>query len=432
MYSSAEECKKHPEVFGDLAKYNDFYHVLTEWPAVERLLETRAFPTSPATQTKAAVRATLYYMFWKYYQCFYVSIRDRKLNLVYLFNEHWTNPLADKIRLPKRWRHRNPDDVIDLGSVVRLNSRPRDDQYTMDFTYFKLKHVLEVLLAEQPIRDCDFVIAGRDRLNLKVDRTEASEELVGSTTAPLPAKFTFPEYAPVFSFCRSDRFADIAWPTPMDWQRVFKGYYTNECTNHYLELPPVEWSKKKPVAVFRGSYTGMWADERNPRIRVTVLNTRWAAESLLDAGISDWKGKWRGRKDIHSKEIAFVDPKYEQMTVAPLNHQEQQEYKYVLYIEGNVAAYRGAFLFSWRSVVLWVRPAKYELWFESLLKHRVNCVFVKHDLSDLKEQLLWLRANDDAARAIAEEGYRFYREHLTREPILRYMADTLHQIASKG
>lgn len=430
MYKNEEDCKKNPETFNSLAEYNDFYRVLTSWPAVEQMLEGRAKRQSAAVdgtakrQSAAAIRATLFYMFHKYFQCFYVSIRGGKLDLFYLFNEAWRNPLAAKVMLPRKWSNRNPDDVIDLGSVVRLNSAPRDDVYTMDFTYFKLKYVLEVLLQEGGLPDCDFAIAGRDRLNLKKDGTEASEELVGSTSAPLDPRFKFPDYMPIFSFCGNERFADIAWPTPADWMRIFRGYFKNECVNPYLE--PVDlprWDDRRNVAVFRGSYTGMWADERNPRIKISVLNAKWP--HLLDAGISGWKGKWRGRKDINEQRIAFLDPKYERYSVPALTHEQQFGYKYVLYIEGNVAAYRGAFLFSWKSVVLWVRPAKYYLWFEHLLRHRDNCVFVRHDLADLREQIEWLQANDAEAQAIALRGYAFYQAHLTRGPILEFMRRSL-------
>ncbi len=61
-----------------------------------------------------------------------------------------------------------------------------------------------------------------------------------------------------------------------------------------------------------------------------------------------------------------------------MSHQEQAKYKYIIYIEGNVSAYRGAFLFSMGSVVIWIK-SNFKLWFEKKLKHRENCILIEPD-----------------------------------------------------
>lgn len=451
MFSTAEECKKNEEKFDNLEKYNEFYGILTtekeiedeiysSWVApgpkmapireMDAVFEKLRFPEVDFySQTLKGLQNSIHYMFNKYIMCFYVGIRGKNLTIKYIYNENWKNPRAADIKMPKIWNHAKSSDVVDLAAVFTL-SKKYVDSYTMDFTYFQLRGIMETLISEREISDCDFLIAGRDRLNIKRDLTESSEELMNSIAAPLQKEFLHVEYCPIFSFCFCPRFADIPFPTPPDWIRILESYPKNNCSNDYIpsKLEAPDWQDRIAKAVFRGSYTGQFADERNPRIKLTVLNSRPEWKKLIDAGISGWKGRWRGRKSLQDREIRFLDPKYMHLEVAPLSHSQQAKYKYILYVEGNIAAYRGAFLFSMGSVVMWVKSRKYFLWFEPLLKNKVNCIIIEPDLSNLQNMILWLQSNDEEAQKIAAEGGRFYQEFLSKEPILDYMQMALNDI----
>jgi hypothetical protein len=128
-----------------------------------------------------------------------------------------------------------------------------------------------------------------------------------------------------------------------------------------------------------------------------------------------------------------IDPQLAaQLQVDPLTHAQQKQYKYIIYIEGNVAAFRGAYLFSMGSVVLWVKPRKYHLWFEGLLLDRVNCLIIESDLSNLCESIEYLRENDEAAQHIAANGQALYDNQLKACPIIKYTYHLLNEIAHCG
>jgi hypothetical protein len=170
---------------------------------------------------------------------------------------------------------------------------------------------------------------------------------------------------------------------------------------------------------------------RNPRLHVSKLNNElkilYKDKKILDAGLIHFRAIKRGRKEMDQKYIRFVDKNYiPHFTKEPLTYLEQSYYKYILYIEGNVAAYRGAYMFSFKSVVLWTKSPKYHLWFEPLLEHKKNCMLIEHDLSNLTETILWLQDNDAAAKKIADAGYDFYNEYLTRQPIDEYFRSLLN------
>lgn len=469
LYKSAEECKEAKTTFTDYAKYKAHYHVLDSWLDIDReLIKTYSAPASLGKmsntsvdanadpdgkyvkllakimpryyrQSKEAVRNSLYYMFYKYGSgAYYVRIRDGKLVLFcYLWNEEWENPLVEYLeidpKMARRYARSNKNKWPVLGSMVRVYEK-KYEGYAMDFYYSETKYLLLRLCENYDMPDCDFIVANKDNVVIKRDLSEACEELVGKPTAKLQMQYKFAEYCPIFSFSWNERYADIPLPTPDDVLRVYSLYPAEKCKNLYINLAPVAWDTRIASAVFRGSFTGNSARiDKNPRLHIAKMNYDWKYDAryneknpidgipYLNAGLSSKGGFTRGRKEMHDKYIRFVDNNYWQyVLVDPLSHEQQMQYKYVIYIEGNAAAYRGAFLFSLGAVVLWVRSPKYHLWFEPYLQDRINCIFVKFDLSDLAEKITWLKQNDLEAKKIAAEGRALYDRLLTRDAILAF------------
>jgi hypothetical protein len=378
-------------------------------------------------------------MFYKYGSgAYYVRIREGKLQVFcYLWNDGWENPLAEYLevdpKFARKYAKSNKSKWPVLGAMVRVYEK-KYEGYAMDFYYSETKYLILRLCEAYKMPDCDFIVANKDNMAIKRDLSEACEELVGAHDIPLQSQYKFLEYCPIFSFSWNARYADLPLPTPDDVLRTYRLYPAEKCKNLYIDLPDVQWVEKKATAVFRGSFTGNSANvNRNPRLHVAMLNSKWKFDTkyneknpidgvrYLDAGLSSKGGYTRGRKEMTDKYIRFVDNNYwNHLLVDPLSHEQQMGYKYVLYIEGNAAAYRGAFLFAMGSVVLWVKSPKYHLWFEPYLQDRINCVFVKFDLSDLADQIKWLKQNDDAAKKIAAAGLALYDKLLTKDAILAF------------
>jgi hypothetical protein len=467
LYNTIEECKNASIkglTFNDYDKYKLYYNVFDSWNDIEnKLLKTYNNPKFQINnykntfinnlkpnfykQNKNAVRNSLYYMFYKYGSGYYVRIRNGELVIFgYLWNPNWINTLSKYLiidpKYAKKYAYSNKNKWPVLGSMVRVYEK-KYEGYGMDFYYSETKYLLQQICKDLP--DCDFIVANKDNLVIKKNLTEACEEIVGNISFPMQKQFIFNEYCPIFSYCWNERYCDLPLPTPDDILRIFKLYAPEKCINNYINLPEISWSKKKPTAVFRGSFTGSSANiKKNPRLNLSMLNYKWNFDSkyndknkidgipYLDAGLSSKGGFTRGRKDIDDRYIRFVDNNYwKYLLVEPLTHEQQSYYKYIIYVEGNVSAYRGAFLFSIGSVVLWVKSLKYYLWFEPKLIDNVNCIFIKHDLSDLAEKITWLKQNDDKASEIANNGLKFYNEFLTKEPIINYTINAISLACNK-
>lgn len=90
-------------------------------------------------------------------------------------------------------------------------------------------------------------------------------------------------------------------------------------------------------------------------------------------------------------------------------------------IDGTVAAYRFPYLLAGNSVVV-KQDSQYYEHFYSDLKPGVHYIPVKHDLSDLVDQLKWAQDHDREARQIGMNGRRYATENLLPKNILCYHA----------
>ena len=107
-----------------------------------------------------------------------------------------------------------------------------------------------------------------------------------------------------------------------------------------------------------------------------------------------------------------------------MNFSEQSRHKFILNIDGNIAAFR---LLSWMqtgSVILNVK-SDYSLWFSNKLKHRKNIIEIKADLSDLQKQYEWCLKNDDKCKQIAKAGLELSKKLLTKEVVIGNITSAL-------
>jgi hypothetical protein len=193
---------------------------------------------------------------------------------------------------------------------------------------------------------------------------------------------------------------------PLDDEIFTKGLDT------VLEKGP-SWEDRKPVAVWRGGTSGY----ERPSIRVR------AVKILLNISGTDvrlTRGGWEeNKRDI--PETFFGE------TITP---SEQMCNKYIFIIDGNCIASNHMWVFGSGSVPIMITHPDNNFWFKKYLKPMVNYVPVKYDLSDLREKLDWLMANDGAAKQIAQAAKALADEIFSPSFQRRYIDDELARIAS--
>ena len=257
------------------------------------------------------------------------------------------------------------------------------------------------------LKDGLYILNLTDALMLKKDRT-SPWPIMGS--GKLDEKFQGP-MLPIFGGSGAEGYEDITIPN-YDDVRVVLGYDKIPEAVH-------DWEGKTSKLVFRGSSTGCGRKgDTNMRLKVAGLEYPW-----LDAGITKL-----------TKNLKF-DPKYglgvvDKVSVVPkMSFTEQSVRKYILNIDGNVAAYR---LLTWMqtgSVIFKVR-GPYTVWYEDKLVDKKTVIEVKEDLSDLAEQYDWCLQNDKKCKKIAERALKLSKKLLTLDSVNKAFSKKLNSVAA--
>ena len=165
----------------------------------------------------------------------------------------------------------------------------------------------------------------------------------------------------------------------------------------------VPWDERQPIALWRGSTTGIPEDRTVgwrslPRIRLCQIARSPSSRAMIDAGIT---------AITQIADPGAADELREAGLMAPhLAAGQFNRYKYQIDIDGNTNSWPGLFykLLTGSPVLKIASPQGYRQWYYDQLRPWINFVPVTSDMSDLVETLDWLRAHDDAARRIGERG----------------------------
>jgi len=401
---------------------------------------------------------TFRYIYDRHQRGVYVSIRDGRVACFVGFHKRkdWRNPLARHMRLDPDAKRvaalRYAKDGIDpsdvtynppwlwnnigclVGSVANVRRDPQAEQtgYEASYNHSEVRFFLDRVCEAAPagrVPDCDFFVNYYDQVLLRKDLTVPLWHIVGRQATSPPHTGARGPMAPIVSMCTRPGFIDIPCVFPDDVARAWGVYGAPRCSNGYGDEASYEqvWSKKQPQAVFRGSATGCgWTTETNARMRLAQLSTATAAgRSAVDAVLTYGSDTVHFKKHVSEPFVRYRTVLQEPDKVLTLT--EQSRYRYVVYIEGNVAAYRMSAMFSLGSMVIYVVGDDYRGWFHPLLRHLGNCYVVK-DADGVIAAVEWARANDADAERIAAAGLEMYRRHLGRAALLEYGTKMLSAI----
>jgi len=404
-------------------------------------LRVREHPTPPVLQislpdiwskyevTPEAVRNTFHYLFFKFKKGMLIQIRDGQLLTFLPFsNAFFVNEWHDRVDVPDALRPSRT--VLPVQQWYANNGLVRFEApcNETDTGACHMKNMFETLCKEygSSLPDVDVFVNRRDFPILKQDGTEPYHHMFDSETQPL-VSHAYGCYAPILSACTAEGFADLPIPTMDDWTRVqykrgvhFASTRRTMATHDQFSTP---WNKKRELAVFRGSSTGIGIDpQSNVRLKLVV---EFQNHPRCNVGLTDWNT--RPRKIAGEPRIQM--PRTDWVTLSgPLTLEEQSMYKYIIHVPGHVQAYRLSIELAMRSVILMVQTP-YRIWYETSLIPWVHYVPVAADLSDLDAQITWCLEHDAECRAIAERARVFYEQYLTREGCLGYLKGVLDQVA---
>ena len=403
-----------------------------------------------------SIKNTMFYMFNKMKKGVLIGIKNNKLAVFLPFsNSNYTNDFYTELYFDKNDKinlenyKKNPNNFLNKKlentlkyylNKYKLNSKNiiwdrtkwvandcffRYENYEGDKSEALYEDFFVNLCANRELPDCIFFLNLRDHPMLNKNLKDSYTSIIDRDLDPI---YKFDKYAPILSPSGSEETVDLCMCTQDDWLRVNRKIYPDDCANGYLnQITPVKWNDKINKAVFRGSATGCNTNINNIRINASILSLKYP--DYLDAGITSFNRKLKKNLNKPLEVIDISDISLQKANFMSL--QEKASFKYILNLEGHVAAFRLGHEFSLGSVLL-IPQSKYYLWFSSLLVPYTHYIPINANLDNLIEQIKWCIDNDDKCKEIASNGMDFYKKYLEKDGIYDYMQNLLNKISLKS
>ncbi|KAK0423870.1 hypothetical protein QR680_008379 [Steinernema hermaphroditum] len=212
---------------------------------------------------------------------------------------------------------------------------------------------------------------------------------------------------PVVSWCGSTDTMDIVLPTYELTQSVLNALHSVTLDVHTARgKEGVRWSEKEPTAVFRGR------DSNEKRLEVARLAVE--RPELISGGITRY---------------FFFDRERNPPAVNHSKFNDFFKHKYVINIDGTVAAYRFPMLLSGDSVILKSHSKYYEHFYADM-KPNVHYIPFEN-VQQLEGIIRDLETNPSKAKKIIANSNQFVNDHLQPLNVFCYHAKFLKEYSKK-
>ena len=165
------------------------------------------------------------------------------------------------------------------------------------------------------------------------------------------------------------------------------GFFNHGACTFFKNMSP-KWEDKSDKLFWRGSCSGAGG---NVSLRARFVKILYNYEGAENVRLSS---RWSEGKDIDEKYFA-----------ERVDYREFLKYKIHFIIDGNSIASSHMWGFCTKSIPFLISNGI--CWFSPYIKPYVHYVPVEYDLSNLIEQVEWVKNNDDKAKIIAENAYQF-------------------------
>ena len=352
---------------------------------------------------------TMQYMWNRARSGIFVSIRNSRLELFVPFcNVNYTNTWTSDARAALPKKHLPPDRWWSNGWML---CEKCPSNFIGDTWVTTVGNML-MSACKAGMYDIDFIVNKRDTPCVRVDGADPMNPL----DINLPSVVNPSALLPVLSFYTGAEYADISMPHPVDWQRVTGRYFAQASVRPPVQQrPDVYWEHKVPVAVFRGSMTGIGACKRtNQRAYLCSLQSK-----NLDARLTGVNARFK----VDPFTRAISSAQRSDTAGAFMDIEDQQEnFRYGVCIDGHSAVDRMGRLFNGRQAVLKVESPKCALaphaWISDFLHAWEHYVPVSADLSDLDASICWLKERDDCASGMANRCKYMNKHYVCQEAII--------------
>ena len=403
-------------------------------------------------QNKSSFNNTLFYLFYKIGCGIFVKIINNEIKMFFPFyNINYKNTWNLKFNNSESFddyvKRKRPDDYnydLKTWSMNGCLIHNWKKHNINDGRWAEYYDIIRTLCKYKKVNDVEFFINYKDFPSINRKLYEPNFFIYDNMNEKMK-ECKFKTYVPILSCYSSPIYADYLIPSYTEWKIITKKFYPNNskfsCQNEQINVKKVKWKNKKPTAIFRGSATGCGiTTETNQRLKIAMLSHHWKNNDrynenntidqipFLDAGITGYN--YRDKKDFGNLIDIINIKKLNIPKVSYLSRNDQQQYKYIIYIDGHVAAERLIFELNSNSIILKVESLyNWIQWFHPMMKPFIHYIPVKKDLSDLADKILWCKLNDKKCYKITQNAKELFLKINNKEYILNYMNSILYRIS---
>ena len=354
-------------------------------------------------------------------------------------------------------------------------------------------HMLRETLAEHYVGDCDFILNVRDFPKLRKDGRDPDHAIYGKTAyeeTPPMRGYEMPDgkTIPFLGFNAHPAYADIPIVDPDTWSATVGGYFglkdggsAQGMEAAESSITPEEWKLRSPRAVFRGSATGYGSgSDSNQRLLLAEMFSGNEKNPIADVAITS--GAVRDRK-TSEVGMRYIVPgsvakklKIQPTTKAEIQSDKkmpvrspptaprtgQDQYRMVIYVDGNAGAYRYTSLMAAGFTILRVASlVGYEMWmfpglknalpgsdgddFNDLTDEEITALYnssgkdgdhilIDKKLKNLERIVKWAQSGEivtEITRQIAENAMKKYKAYCSKKSLMNLTAITLNAVSSQ-
>ena len=172
------------------------------------------------------------------------------------------------------------------------------------------------------------------------------------------------------------------------------------------------WNDRSNELCWRGNCSGI---NGNNSLRVNFVRKLFDYPGAQNVRLGPW---WCENKNIPNEYISNI-----------INHTDFLKYKIYFIVDGNVIASNHMWGFASGCVPFLISNGT--CWFQHLIKPYEHYIPVNYDLSNLIEQIEYIKNNDDIAEKIAKNALDFSRKYFSSEYQKQYILDSIQKFTNQ-
>jgi len=190
-------------------------------------------------------------------------------------------------------------------------------------------------------------------------------------------------------------------------------FFKNGVCNFFNKSIIPKWEERSDDLCWRGGCSGVGGLQST---RVRFVKTIFDYNPNTNVRLSTW---WSENKNIPTEY--FADR---------IHYMEFTKYKIFFIVDGNCIASNHMYGFATGCVPFLISNSI--CWFSHLIIPYEHYIPVNYDLSNLIEQIEWVKNNDDKAKIIAENAYKFAETYFSSEYQHKYIKSSIELLCKSN